>query len=103
LSVVDRAVLRDFDGTLAARTGLWSGCLAEALAVVAPDLAVEPYVPADRRRGSPGRPDGDSPRIRHGGMMARSGRFSPRAAPRAALIMAKGRLILRQPSRPGCG
>lgn len=36
---MDRAVLWDFDGTLATRTGRWSGCLVEALSCVAPELA----------------------------------------------------------------
>jgi putative hydrolase of the HAD superfamily len=37
---VGRAVLWDFDGTLAARTGMWSGCLGEALDAVLPGHGV---------------------------------------------------------------
>jgi putative hydrolase of the HAD superfamily len=38
--VSGRAVLWDFDGTLATRNGMWSACLHEALAAVAPDVVV---------------------------------------------------------------
>lgn len=41
LSRVTAAVLWDFDGTLATRTGRWSGCLVEALSVVAPDHGLD--------------------------------------------------------------
>jgi len=37
---VARAVLWDFDGTLAARDGMWSGCLVEALDAVLPGHGV---------------------------------------------------------------
>jgi putative hydrolase of the HAD superfamily len=37
---VGRAVLWDFDGTLASRAGMWSGCLAEALDAVLPGHGV---------------------------------------------------------------
>jgi putative hydrolase of the HAD superfamily len=48
IAVVDRAVLWDFDGTLAARSGRWSGCLVEAPACVAPDVAASVSVEALR-------------------------------------------------------
>lgn len=35
-----RAILWDFDGTLAYREGLWSGCLAEVLQEREPDAGV---------------------------------------------------------------
>jgi putative hydrolase of the HAD superfamily len=45
---VERAVLWDFDGTLARRTPAWSGCLVEALACVAPEVAASVTVEALR-------------------------------------------------------
>ncbi len=38
--MADKVILWDFDGTLAYREGLWSGCLAEVIADVAPDLGL---------------------------------------------------------------
>jgi putative hydrolase of the HAD superfamily len=65
--VSGRAVLWDFDGTLAARTGMWSGCLVSALALVAPDVAVA----ADDLR--PGLRDGFPWHAPHVGYGARDG------------------------------
>jgi putative hydrolase of the HAD superfamily len=60
--MADRLILWDFDGTLAAREGLWSGCVVELLDELSPGHGVRP---GDFRRAMSGGYPWSTPDVSH--------------------------------------